>query len=223
LRNLKNVAIRSAGLERRDDVVAPFPTELPHPDSASSEPLAADLALVARGDEAALRRVYEATAARVLGIAAQILRDRSAAEDVVVEVYSQVWRQADRYEAAKGSVATWIGTLARTRAIDLRRAGARHARRETEIEPDDVRGILDPAPAPFLAAAEADRSHLVRAALERLPGEQRRALEAAFYGGLSHTEIAAALGAPLGTVKTRIRSGLSALRLSLAASEGEIA
>lgn len=194
-------------------------------EAAFGEPadLAADVLRAARGDEAALRRVYEATAPRVLGIATQILHDRSAAEDVVVEVYCQVWRQADRYDPGKGSVAAWIGTLARTRAIDLRRSAARHARAGSTLDADDARDILDPQPPPAHLAADADRSRLVRDALERLPREQRRALEAAFYGGLSHTEIAAAFGAPLGTVKTRIRSGLSALRLVLGGAEGEIA
>lgn len=178
---------------------------------------------VAGGDELALRHLYEEVGPRVLGIAVQILRDRSSAEDVVVEVFSQVWRQADRYDPTKGTVATWIGTLARTRAIDLRRSRQRHSRREAALEADDVNQLLDPGQTPLLVAGDADRGDLVRAALDRLPTDQRRAVEAAFFGGLSHTEIAAALGAPLGTVKTRIRSGLSALRSTLASAEGEMA
>ncbi len=178
---------------------------------------------VAAGDETALRRLYEEVGPRVLGIAVQILGDRSIAEDVVVEVFSQVWKQADRYDPTKGSVTTWIGTLARTRAIDLRRSRQRHSRREAALEADDVNQLLDPGQTPLLFAGDADRGELVRAALDRLPTEQRRAVEAAFFGGLSHTEIAAALGAPLGTVKTRIRSGLSTLRATLASAEGEMA
>lgn len=178
---------------------------------------------VASGDEAALRRLYEEVGPRVLGIAVQILGDRSAAEDVVVEVFSQVWRQASRYDAAKGTVATWIGTLARTRAIDLRRSRQRHSRREAALEADDVNQLLDQGQTPLLVAGDTDRGEFVRAALERLPTDQRRAVEAAFFGGLSHTEIAAAFGTPLGTVKTRIRSGLSALRSTLASAAGEMA
>jgi RNA polymerase sigma-70 factor (ECF subfamily) len=177
---------------------------------------------VAGGDEQALRALYDLLAPRVLGIAQQILRERSAAEDVVVEVFSQVWRQAQRYDAHKGSVTTWIATLARTRAIDLRRSLQRHARREV-LEADSLEELLDPQGSPFLVASDGDRAAVVRSALGRLPREQRRAVEAAFFGGLSHTEIAAALGAPLGTVKTRIRSGLSALRLALGSAEGDLA
>jgi RNA polymerase sigma-70 factor (ECF subfamily) len=181
------------------------------------------VARASTGDEGALRELYDELSPRVLGIAHQILRDRSAAEDVVVEVFSQVWRQADRYDAAKGSVATWVGTMARTRAIDVRRRFQRHARRESALAADDVQQILDPSPSPWLVASDGDRGRIVRSALDRLPGDQRRALEAAFFGGLSHSEIATALGAPLGTVKTRIRSGLSALRNALGSAEGELA
>lgn len=191
--------------------------------SACGDALAADVARVAAGDEEALRRLYEEVGPRVLGIAQQILRDRSAAEDVVVEVFSQVWRQAERFDARKGGVTTWIGTLARTRAIDVRRGLQRHARREAALEAGDVGELSDPSAPPPVVAGDADRARLVRTALERLPREQKRAVEAAFFGGLSHTEIADALGAPLGTVKTRIRTGLQALRLALGAAGGEMA
>lgn len=186
------------------------------------DPLAALVARVALGDEGALRGLYDELAPRVLGLATQILRDRAAAEEAVVDVFAQVWRQAARYEPMKGSVATWITTLARTRAIDLRRSRARHATREAEIEADDAEVFRDAAPTPFETAAGLDRAERVQAALATLPHEQRRAVEAAFFGGLSHTEIAAAFGHPLGTVKTRIRSGLVALRTALAAVEGEV-
>ncbi len=206
------------------EMVPHVPADLPSdPPPEHCDALSVQVARVARGDESALRRLYDELAPRVLGIAHQILRDRSAAEDVVVEVFSQVWRQADRYDAEKGSVTTWIGTLARTRAIDIRRSLQRHSRREAALEADDVNQLLDPATSPWLAAGNAERARTVRSALERLPREQRRALEAAFFGGLSHSEIAQALGAPLGTVKTRIRSGLSALRLTLGSAEGEMA
>jgi RNA polymerase sigma-70 factor (ECF subfamily) len=199
--------------------VPPPPGLQPEP----SDPLAACVARAAGQDERALRELYDELSPRVLGIAQQILHDRSAAEDVVVEVFSQVWRQADRYDPTKGTVPTWVGTMARTRAIDVRRRMQRHTRRESALEADDVRAILDPADSPWVAACDADRGQIVRRALDRLPREQRRALEAAFFGGLSHTEIADVLGAPLGTVKTRIRSGLCALRLALGSFEGELA
>ncbi len=195
---------------------------LPHDAETPEGGLVVLVQAVAGGDELALRSLYDQLAPRVLGIAQQILRERSAAEDVVVEVFSQVWRQAQRYDTRKGSVTTWIATLARTRAIDERRSLQRHSRREA-LEVDSLDQVLDPASSPFSVASDGDRAQVVRSALGRLPREQRRVVEAAFFGGLSHTEIAAALGTPLGTVKTRIRSGLSALRLALGSAEGDLA
>jgi len=195
-----------------------------HPEEAHPEKaLAAYLARVAEGDEAALRRVYDALAPRVLGLAQQILRDDATAEEAVVDVFAQVWRQASRYETIKGSVATWVCTMARTRAIDLRRQRQRHRTRETEAAACEIEIFRDPGDSPLQHAAALDRAERIQHALDDLPGEQRRAVVAAFFGGLSHSEIAAAFGQPLGTVKTRIRSGLAALRSALATVEGEVA
>ena len=153
----------------------------------------------------------------------QIYADWAGLDDAVIDVFSQVWRQASRYEVLKGTVATWVCTLARTRAIDLRRQRARHTTRETAIDGLDVEFGSDPSESPFTLAAQGDCAEHVQHALSSLPNDQRRAVEAAFFGGLSHTEIAAAFGQPLGTVKTRIRSGLVALRTALATVEGEVA
>lgn len=195
-------------------------------DSGTGPPedhLVALVARIAEGDELALRSIYDALAGRVLGLAHQILRDHAIAEEAVVDVFAQVWRQAGRYESIKGSVTTWVCTLARTRAIDLRRSRARHSSREASIDAGEFESFRDDAESPFTSAVTGDHAERVRRALEMLPREQRRAVEAAFFGGLSHTEIAAAFGQPLGTVKTRIRSGLCALRSALAAVEGEVA
>jgi RNA polymerase sigma-70 factor (ECF subfamily) len=184
--------------------------------------LAACLARVASCDELALKIVYDALAPRVLGIAQQILRDRASAEEATVDVFAQVWRQAARYDAGKGSVSTWVCTLARTRAIDLRRQRQRHQSREAALSASDVDAFSDPQASPVRDAVASDRADVIQGALDGLPGEQRRALVAAFFGGLSHTEIAASFGQPLGTVKTRIRSGLAALRTALSSFEGEV-
>jgi RNA polymerase sigma-70 factor, ECF subfamily len=189
----------------------------------SDDELCACLARVAHGDEAALRTVYDALAPRVLGLAQQILRDRAVAEEAVVDVFAQVWRQAARYEPIKGSVTTWVCTLARTRAIDLRRARQRHATRQADLDEAEIQFFVDPGDSPLANAAAQDRAGLIQSALDELPGDQRKAVVAAFFGGLSHTEIAAAFQQPLGTVKTRIRSGLAALRTALATAEGEVA
>lgn len=185
------------------------------------DPLTPLIARIARGDETALKALYDATAARVLGIAQQIVRDHARAEEAVVEVFAQVWKQAERYEPVKGSVATWICTLARTRAIDLRRAERRHEMRSARPGDEALEFLPDLAASPLVHAQDSDRAECVQRALDLLPSEQRRCVEAAFFGGLSHTEIAERFGQPLGTVKTRIRTGLSALRRALAPLEGE--
>jgi RNA polymerase sigma-70 factor (ECF subfamily) len=187
------------------------------------DPLVALVASIAQGDEVALRGLYDALSPRVLGLAHQILRDSQAAEEAVVDVFAQVWRQASRYEPLKGTVTTWVCTLARTRSIDLRRQRARHGSRESALHETDFDLFRDPGETPLYRASAGDRAEHVQRALGTLPVEQRRAVEAAFFGGLSHTEIAAAFGQPLGTVKTRIRSALVALRTALATVEGEVA
>jgi RNA polymerase sigma-70 factor (ECF subfamily) len=193
------------------------------PPGSREDPLVALVAEIADGDEAALRRLYDALAPRVLGICQRILRDGAIAEEAVIDVFAQVWRQAARYESGKGTVAMWVATLARTRAIDLRRQRSRHASREAALAGRELELFRDPGESPFVKAATGDRAERVQFALSRLPSEQRRAVEAAFFGGLSHTEIAAAFGQPLGTIKTRIRSALVALRTTLASAEGEVA
>lgn len=155
------------------------------------------------GDPAALADLYDLAAGLVFGLVLRILRDRAEAEDVVQEVFVQVWRQAERFDPARGSLNAWLCTIARTRALDrLRR---RAARRE---EPEGSQPPAVEAPRPEDALA-------VRAALESLPAPQREALALAYFEGLTHTEIAARLGEPLGTVKTRIRAALLRLRGAL--------
>ncbi|MFN0241630.1 MAG: sigma-70 family RNA polymerase sigma factor [Planctomycetota bacterium] len=177
---------------------------------------------IADGDETALRALYDATSAQVHGLALAVVRDRSSADEVLVEVFAQVWRQAARYDASRGSVASFLATLTRTRAIDLRRARDRAGERTVSFDVDHIASLRDPAPTPDDASQHAERTARVRHALAALPSEQRRAVEAAFFGGLSHTEVALALDAPLGTVKTRIRAGLERLRRSLHSAHEEL-
>jgi RNA polymerase sigma-70 factor (ECF subfamily) len=158
---------------------------------------------LASGDGHALGELYERYASVVKGLAMRILRDRSDAEEVVQDVFVQVWSQAARFDPLRGTPQAWLCTIARTRAIDrLRR---RVARRE------DV-GV------PCMAVTEGPRSEdgiAVREALDGIPPDQRRALELAYYDGLTHSEIARKVGAPLGTIKTRIRTALTRLRGTL--------
>ena len=203
---------------------APLRTGAPR--SGAAEPDAHELrALVARlsaGDGAALRDLYAATSARLYGLAQHILGSASAAEDVLLEVYVQVWKQSSRYDPACGSVLAWLCTLTRTRALDAWRARARRARHESALD-EHATVLEDLSPGPLDSSVEAEQARVLRRALLALPAEQRRAIEAAFFRGLTHTEVAAALQQPLGTVKTRIRTGLATLRRALAPVEEGLA
>ena len=158
---------------------------------------------LADGDREALGELYDQYSGTVCGIARRILKDEDAAEDVVQTVFLQAWRQAGRYDVARGSAGAWLSILARTRSLDALRR--RTARRETPAD-----AVREPAHAPATVERMA-----VHQALSTLPGKQRRTLELAYYEGLTHVEIAKALGEPLGTIKTRTRVGLQRLRAVL--------
>jgi RNA polymerase sigma-70 factor, ECF subfamily len=165
--------------------------------AAPSESL---LVRLTAGDQRALGEVYDRYAGLVNGLALRILHDRTEAEDVVQEVFVQVWRQASRFDPSRGTPEAWICTMARTRALDrLRR---RSSRRE---EPSEKAPGVSEAPRTEQALA-------VRKALDSLSPDQRKALELAYYEGLTQTEIAARLQEPLGTIKTRIRTAMIRLR-----------
>ena len=186
------------------------------------DPLASLLARIAAGDESAMGRLYDATSARVFGTALHLLRDRTVAEEATLDAYLQVWKTAGTWDPHRGGVLGWLLTIARTRAIDLLRARARRTAREVAL-PESRSGEerLDPAPGPEQSVRAGETAEAVRLALATLPREQRQALEAAYFGGLSHTEVAESLGVPLGTAKTRIRDGLAALRRALDADRGD--
>lgn len=181
---------------------------------AREDRLTAWIGRMAAGDESALVALYDATAAMVFGLALRILGDHAAAEEVAGDAYLQAWRQAARFDRARGTPLGWLLTVARSRAIDrLRSAGGRAVPAAAEA---DVAAVETPD-----ALFEAEgRRRLVREALARLRPEQREAVELAYFGGLSHGQIAARLGVPLGTVKTRLRLGMGHLRASLAGGEG---
>jgi len=163
----------------------------------------------AAGEHAALAELYDRSCHLVFGLALRILGDPAAAEDAVVEVYAQAWRDAKTFDGHRGTPASWLLTLARSRAIDLLRLRRREQAADPLHSADDVASAM---PNPEEAASSAERERRVHGALERLSVEQRQALELAYFSGLSHSEIALQLGQPLGTIKTRIRLAMVHLR-----------
>ena len=174
---------------------------------------------MAAGDGDALAALYDDTAPLVHGLALRILGDRSAAEEATADAYVQAWQQAARYERGRGGPLAWLLMLARSRALDRRRSGAL-ARAASEPE-DAAAEVPAPTAGPEENAEVAERRRLVQGALARLVPEQRQVVELAYFGGLSHAEIATALAQPLGTVKTRIRLGMARLRDALAGAGKE--
>jgi len=174
---------------------------------AEFKPGASDLLLIAAvrsGEEGAMAALYDRYSSVVYSVALRVLGETGAAEDVLQEVFMQVWRNPGVFDSSRGNLGAWLAVIARNRAID----GLRKRRPETDIETVIVSVEPD-------LAGNTERSRAmekVRSALGAMPALQRSALEMAYFEGLSHSEIAAKTGEPLGTVKTRIRAGLFALR-----------
>ncbi len=170
----------------------------------------AALARMARGDETALAELYDRHARLIFSLALRILQNRADAEDIVQEVFSQVWTQAQRYQSERGAVAAWMLTMTRSRAID--RLRSRRARPDAVGETAAIHTVADTSPAQDLQLLSNEAVESVRKALDELPDAQRTALELAYYEGLTHAEVAERLSEPLGTVKTRIRQAVIRLR-----------
>lgn len=180
---------------------------------ASGPDFAALISKVAEGDQQALAALYDGTSKLVFGLVLRILGDRSVAEEVLFDVYTQVWRQAARYDPARGGPLGWITTIARSRAIDRLRSD-KPLQQEDELS-DTTASRETSAASPETNAALAEMREIVRAALDRLSPEQREIIELAYYSGMTQTEIAAHLSLPLGTVKTRTRLAMMKLRDAL--------
>jgi RNA polymerase sigma-70 factor, ECF subfamily len=163
---------------------------------------------ISSGREEAMAELYDRYSSIVYSVALRVLGDTGRAEDVMQEVFMQLWRNPAAFDTNRGSLAAWLAVIARNRAIDA----LRKRRPESNIEDVVVAADID-------LESEAARKiavEKVRGVLAGMPAEQRRAIELAFFEGLTHTEVAAKLGEPLGTVKTRIRSALQALRKVMA-------
>lgn len=161
------------------------------------------LARLGRGDETAMTQLFARYSRLVYSVALRVLHEPSVAEDVMQEIFMQIWRNPGSFSAARGSLGGWLSVVARNRAIDVLRR-----RRPT----DSVDDLALAAPVDLLATAEHNvMLERVRVVMAKLPEEQRRSLELAFFEGCTHSEIAERTGDPLGTVKTRIRSALLVL------------
>jgi RNA polymerase sigma-70 factor, ECF subfamily len=168
---------------------------------------------VAEGDPDAVAALYDSTSRLIYGLILRILRNVETAEEVLLDVYTQVWRQAHLYDRSRGSLLAWMSIIARTRAINRLRRGDQEQQLSTHI--DMANEVEATSANPEDASLISERGGLVRSALELLSAEQREVIELAYYSGMSHSEIAAELGHPLGTVKTRIRLGMMRLREQL--------
>jgi RNA polymerase sigma-70 factor (ECF subfamily) len=175
------------------------------------------------GDETALGAFYDRWFPVVSYLITRMVKATGDVEDVIEETFWQAWRQADRYEPERGTVQTWLLTMARSRALDRLRSN----RRLREESIDDATSSttsgasLESASDPSLDAEHAERKRIVLAAMSELPPEQRQALELGYFSGLSQTEIAERTGQPLGTIKTRMRLAMQKLRERLTALREE--
>ncbi len=163
---------------------------------------------MARGDESALAALYDRYRLILFGLIQRILHSRAEAEDVLQEVFLQAWQKAANFDESRGRPFTWLVTLARSRAIDrLRSLGARD-RLATASAREATEEVADAVDDAILS----EQSEIVRDALKELPEDQRQVLLLAYFEGFTQSEIAGRLGSPLGTVKTRMRSGMIKLR-----------
>ena len=167
---------------------------------------------IAAGDQPAFARLYDLLSPRVFGLILRVLVDRAQGEEVLQEVFLEIWRSASRFAPNKGQGRSWVLTIAHRRAVDRVRASQASSDRDARVGLRDLDVAHDGVVEQVELKMEAER---VTAALRSLPEAQREALTLAYYGGYSQSEIAALVGAPLGTIKTRMRDGLSRLRAEM--------
>lgn len=174
------------------------------------------LARVVKGDQQAFSQLYDQSSTLLYTIAFRILGSRDEADELLQDVYLEVWRKVARYDVGRGTPVAWLITLTRSRAIDrLRSRGSRGHQSTITLDESPAARLADHGPSPFETQADQELRMAVGTAIGGLPQAQQQAIELAYYEGLSHQEIAAKLNQPLGTVKTRIKLGMSKLRDSL--------
>jgi RNA polymerase sigma-70 factor (ECF subfamily) len=219
--NAKGPEFDAAAMRPPDEIAADevMPgAAAPRPRSAGELQLQTWIQRVTRQDEAAFSALYEACVGRVYGLALRITRHAAQAEEVTEDTFWQIWREAPRFDPARGSAMAWILTMARSRALDSLRA-----RDPAELVEDaddllDARGEPDASPLDLLSATQTDAR--LHDALARLDAQPRQLIALAFFKGLTHDEIATHTGIPLGTVKSHIRRGLATLKTLLGDAAG---
>jgi RNA polymerase sigma-70 factor (ECF subfamily) len=172
---------------------------------------------IAAGDQLALHALYERAHRIVFTLVLRIAANRETAEELTIDVFHDVWRRASGYDAANGTVLGWIMNQARSRAIDR----VRFESRKKRSHDGDVQPLAEAAADPHDVIALREQGESLRAALTALTPDERQAIETTFFAGLTHAEAATRLNQPLGTIKTRIRSGLHKLRHTLTAEAGK--
>jgi len=173
------------------------------------------IARIAKSDRDALGEFYDLTSSQVFGLVLRIAGDRAAAEEITLDAYKQVWKRASDFDSGKGSPVGWLLLIARSRAIDYLRSKAGRAREREDALDTALFEVRDTTPSPEDSLVSRDRRNQVVRALNALDEPKRIAITLAFFQGLTHTEISDRLELPIGTVKTRIRSGMQQLKVTL--------
>lgn len=173
------------------------------------------MAQVVKGDHQAFSQLYDQSSSLLYTLALRILGNRDEAAELLQDIYLEVWKKVARYDVGRGTPMAWLVTLTRSRALD--RLRTRTSKAQTVVDSKDLSTphVPDQSPGPFEIQADLELRNAVSKALAELPEAQRQALELAYYEGLSHTEIAARLNRPVGTIKTRIKLGMNKLRAAL--------
>jgi RNA polymerase sigma-70 factor (ECF subfamily) len=183
------------------------------PEDGTARDAVADLLVrISSGDQAAFAELYDMLSARVFGLILRVLVNRSQSEEVLQEVFLEIWQSASRFAPNKGQGRTWIMTIAHRRAVDRVRSSQSSSDRDVRAGLRDIGVAHDSVAEQVELSIEGER---VVGALAGLPEAQREAIVLAYYGGYSQNEISALLGAPLGTIKTRMRDGLTRLRTAM--------
>ncbi|MCH8556744.1 MAG: sigma-70 family RNA polymerase sigma factor [Balneolia bacterium] len=179
---------------------------------------------IGRKDEAALSELYDLYKSLLYSLCVSIVKDRAEAEELLQEIFVQVWEKASGFDRSKGTPYAWLTTMTRNKAIDILRSRSYKENQITDNDTDDIILPFLPSdePSPYSAAVAKERSSMIQTILKAIPDEQRSVLVAAYFEGYSQTEIADQTGLPLGTVKSRMRQGLIKLQHMLAGKEEQL-